>query len=186
MATHEKMSSAGPPSMRCPVGLTHSTRPPWSMRTIPSSTEPRMVWMYSSFDATRTRFRTAIACLSGCGQWPAAPPAQGIDVVEDVAAIDRKPMDVHRPQQSFDRTVSRGIGLSTDWRTGASDVLTTGVGRRAGVGNGCRCQACQPYWPPELFEWLARLMGCPALTAGPHAAWAGQTCFLSAVFRRRL
>ncbi|MGZ4585861.1 MAG: DUF7340 domain-containing protein, partial [Mycobacterium sp.] len=23
---------------------------------------------------------------------------------------------------------------------------------------GCRCQGCQAYWPPEQFEWLARLL----------------------------
>jgi hypothetical protein len=28
---------------------------------------------------------------------------------------------------------------------------------------GCVCQACGAFWPPDRFEWLARLLGCPAL-----------------------
>jgi hypothetical protein len=30
---------------------------------------------------------------------------------------------------------------------------------------GCRCQACQAYWPPEQFHWLARLLGCDPIIA---------------------
>jgi hypothetical protein len=30
---------------------------------------------------------------------------------------------------------------------------------------GCQCAACGAFWGPELFEWLARLMGCAALPA---------------------
>jgi hypothetical protein len=43
--------------------------------------------MYLAFDATRTRFRTAIACLRGCGHSPADPRAQGINVIEEVVAM---------------------------------------------------------------------------------------------------
>lgn len=25
---------------------------------------------------------------------------------------------------------------------------------------GCSCSGCQAFWPPERFEWLARLLGC--------------------------
>jgi hypothetical protein len=28
---------------------------------------------------------------------------------------------------------------------------------------GCRCQACGASRGPELFDWLARLMGCQVL-----------------------
>ncbi len=31
---------------------------------------------------------------------------------------------------------------------------------------GCKCLACGSFWPPERFEWLARLLGCPALRTG--------------------
>ena len=31
--------------------------------------------------------------------------------------------------------------------------------------SGCRCQACGAFWSPDRFEWLARLLGCPALPA---------------------
>lgn len=49
--------------------------------------------------------------------------------------------------------------------------------RRNGVGepvrvwalqvseHGCRCQACRAEWQPEQFEFLARLLGLPALPA---------------------
>jgi hypothetical protein len=30
---------------------------------------------------------------------------------------------------------------------------------------GCRCQACGAFWSSDRFEWLARLLGCPALPA---------------------
>ena len=30
---------------------------------------------------------------------------------------------------------------------------------------GCKCQACGASWGPDRFEWLARLLGCPALPA---------------------
>ncbi len=30
---------------------------------------------------------------------------------------------------------------------------------------GCACGACGAFWPPDRFEWLARLLGCPALPA---------------------
>ena len=30
---------------------------------------------------------------------------------------------------------------------------------------GCTCLACGSFWEPERFEWLARLLGCPALPA---------------------
>ena len=30
---------------------------------------------------------------------------------------------------------------------------------------GCTCLACGSFWGPERFEWLARLLGCPALPA---------------------
>ena len=30
---------------------------------------------------------------------------------------------------------------------------------------GCRCQACGAFWPPERFEWLARLLGCDPVVA---------------------
>jgi hypothetical protein len=30
---------------------------------------------------------------------------------------------------------------------------------------GCQCAACGTFWGPEMFTWLARLMGCPALPA---------------------
>ena len=43
--------------------------------------------MNSAFDATPTRFRSAIACLRGCGHSAADPPAQGIDVIEEVVAM---------------------------------------------------------------------------------------------------
>jgi hypothetical protein len=29
--------------------------------------------------------------------------------------------------------------------------------------DGCVCQACGAFWPPDRFEWLARLLGCPSL-----------------------
>jgi hypothetical protein len=28
---------------------------------------------------------------------------------------------------------------------------------------GCECLACRAYWPPDQFEWLARLLGCEPL-----------------------
>jgi hypothetical protein len=31
--------------------------------------------------------------------------------------------------------------------------------------DGCTCLACSASWPPDRFEWLARLLGCPALPA---------------------
>lgn len=31
--------------------------------------------------------------------------------------------------------------------------------------NGCRCQACQAFWEPSEFHWLARLLGCEPLPA---------------------
>ncbi|HEX9176001.1 MAG TPA: hypothetical protein VF874_07870 [Mycobacterium sp.] len=31
--------------------------------------------------------------------------------------------------------------------------------------SGCKCSACGAFWPPDRFEWLARLLGCPPLTA---------------------
>lgn len=31
--------------------------------------------------------------------------------------------------------------------------------------DGARCQACEATWQPEQFEFLARLLGCPALPA---------------------
>jgi hypothetical protein len=31
--------------------------------------------------------------------------------------------------------------------------------------DGCTCLACSAFWPPERFEWLARLLGCPPLPA---------------------
>jgi hypothetical protein len=30
---------------------------------------------------------------------------------------------------------------------------------------GCKCLACGAFWGPDRFEWLARLLGCPALPA---------------------
>jgi hypothetical protein len=30
---------------------------------------------------------------------------------------------------------------------------------------GCKCGACGAFWGPEMFDWLARLMGCPELHA---------------------
>jgi hypothetical protein len=30
---------------------------------------------------------------------------------------------------------------------------------------GCRCQVCGAFWGPDRLEWLARLLGCPALPA---------------------
>jgi hypothetical protein len=30
---------------------------------------------------------------------------------------------------------------------------------------GCQCAACGAFWSSEMFEWLARLMGCPGLPA---------------------
>jgi hypothetical protein len=30
---------------------------------------------------------------------------------------------------------------------------------------GCKCSACGAFWPPERFEWLARLRGCEPLPA---------------------
>jgi hypothetical protein len=30
---------------------------------------------------------------------------------------------------------------------------------------GCWCGACQAFWSPDQFHWLARLLGCPALPA---------------------
>ena len=40
--------------------------------------------------------------------------------------------------------------------------------------HGRRCQGCQAFWPPEQFEWLARLLGRSApglgsLYAAPYA-----------------
>jgi hypothetical protein len=35
---------------------------------------------------------------------------------------------------------------------------------RASV-DGCMCLACRALWPPDQFDWLARLLGCPALPA---------------------
>ncbi|MGE5698305.1 MAG: hypothetical protein ACM4D3_24570 [Candidatus Sericytochromatia bacterium] len=31
--------------------------------------------------------------------------------------------------------------------------------------NGCWCQACQAFWEPTEFHWLARLPGCEPLPA---------------------
>jgi hypothetical protein len=31
---------------------------------------------------------------------------------------------------------------------------------------GCVCLACGAFWEPERFDWLARLLGCPALSSG--------------------
>jgi len=31
--------------------------------------------------------------------------------------------------------------------------------------DGCRCQVCRAAWLPEQFEFLAKLLGCPALPA---------------------
>jgi hypothetical protein len=28
---------------------------------------------------------------------------------------------------------------------------------------GCECQGCRAFWPPNQFEWLAKLLGCAAL-----------------------
>jgi hypothetical protein len=28
---------------------------------------------------------------------------------------------------------------------------------------GCECQACNAFWGPEQFHWLAQLLGCPPL-----------------------
>ena len=31
--------------------------------------------------------------------------------------------------------------------------------------DGCKCSACGAFWPPERFEWSARLLGCDPLPA---------------------
>ncbi|MGB8503512.1 DUF7340 domain-containing protein [Mycobacterium sp.] len=31
--------------------------------------------------------------------------------------------------------------------------------------SGCKCLRCGAGWPPEKFEWLARLLGCEPLPA---------------------
>jgi hypothetical protein len=29
--------------------------------------------------------------------------------------------------------------------------------------DGCECQVCRAYWPPQEFHWLAKLLGCETL-----------------------
>ena len=44
---------------------------------------------------------------------------------------------------------------------GAGEVVNTRALRAS--EDGCKCLGCGAFWPPDRFEWLARLLGCAPL-----------------------